>query len=308
MLQLHPFRPYPFAPRRQRWTIGELVWKTSAVPRRTRAVVAAVLAAATLVAATSSRAALAPPLQGVVTRVTSGDAIDVRLTTKKIEHVRMLGVDSPDAGDCWASKARVATRGLALGKRVSLSGDAGAARRDGDNRLLVYVALASGQDLGLRLVQTGMAKLDASQGSFGRRTSYRTAQAGAKDTGLWTCATAPAPVPPVQPPPAIRDTSPPTTPALYTPPFSAGFGLPPNNAIYLDWRPSSDSVGVAGYTLYLNDVAVAQVPPSNGTPNFHYVFGNLYCGSSYTVAVEAFDAALNRSVQAVRNTFTFSCR
>ena len=57
----------------------------------------------------------------------------------------------------------------------------------------------------------------------------------------------------------------------------------------LTWLPSTDNVGVAGYRLLRNGTSVATVP----TPG--YTFGGLAVRTSYTFALQAYDAAGNSS-------------
>ena len=60
-------------------------------------------------------------------------------------------------------------------------------------------------------------------------------------------------------------------------------------SLSLDWAASSDDVGVAGYTVFLNGAPVATTTATS------YTVGGLFCGTSYTVAVDAYDAAGNHS-------------
>src|SRR5207253_2039043 len=60
----------------------------------------------------------------------------------------------------------------------------------------------------------------------------------------------------------------------------------------LAWSASSDDVGVAGYTVYRGGVSVG----STGATSF--AVAGLACGTSYSFAVDAFDAAGDRSGQA----------
>jgi chitodextrinase len=85
---------------------------------------------------------------------------------------------------------------------------------------------------------------------------------------------------------ACADTVAPTTPG---PLLQTGAGA---NSISLAWAPSLDNVGVAGYRVYLNG------SPAGTTSFTSYTLGNLACGQSYTLAVDAYDAAGNRSAQA----------
>ena len=73
---------------------------------------------------------------GSVTNVVDGDTIDVRLASGKSERIRIIGIDTPERGACWASEATSATRRLALGKRVTLIGDGTQDTRDRYGRLL----------------------------------------------------------------------------------------------------------------------------------------------------------------------------
>ena len=59
----------------------------------------------------------------------------------------------------------------------------------------------------------------------------------------------------------------------------------------LAWTPSSDSVGVVEYGLYASGVRVSTVSDANATVT------NLACGRSYLVALDAADAAGNRSAR-----------
>ena len=96
---------------------------------------------------------------GKVTYVVDGDTLDVRLTSGKTERVRVIGIDSPERGVCGASDATQATRSLAGDKNVTLVGDGTQDTRDRYGRLLAYVWLPSGKDLGYQLVAEGHAKV-----------------------------------------------------------------------------------------------------------------------------------------------------
>ena len=83
------------------------------------------------------------------------------------------------------------------------------------------------------------------------------------------------------PPPA--DTTPPTAPSNLS---TSGVG---QTAVTLSWTASSDNVGVVGYRTFRNGATVATVSGTAST------FTGLTCGTSYTLAVEAYDAAGNIS-------------
>jgi len=72
------------------------------------------------------------------------------------------------------------------------------------------------------------------------------------------------------------------------PPNERFTSITPTN-MTLAWDPSTDDVGVAGYRLYLNDTLVST------TPSLSYTYSGLTCGTTYKVAITAFDAAGNAS-------------
>ena len=87
------------------------------------------------------------------------------------------------------------------------------------------------------------------------------------------------------PPPPPADTQAPTAPAGLT---ASG---QTQTQITLNWTASSDNVGVTGYSRYQNGTLI-----SSGTGT-SFSFTGLTCGTSYTLAVDAYDAAGNRSTR-----------
>jgi chitodextrinase len=94
-------------------------------------------------------------------------------------------------------------------------------------------------------------------------------------------------------------------PAADTTPPSAPTGLavssPTQTSITLSWTASTDNVGVAGYGRYRNGSLASS---GAGTS---YTFGGLTCGTSYTLAVDAYDAAGNRSAATSLTASTTAC-
>src|SRR3954447_14263310 len=70
----------------------------------------------------------------------------------------------------------------------------------------------------------------------------------------------------------------------------------------LGWKASTDNVGVSGYGIYLNGSRVGSASSAELT----YPFGGLACGT-YTVGVDAADAAGNRSAVASVQASTAGC-
>lgn len=145
---------------------------------------------------------------GVVTRVVDGDTIDVRLASGKRERVRLIGIDAAERGACFAAQATQRARQLALSKQIVLRGDAMQDTRDRYGRLLAYVWLPGGRDLGFQLLAGGFAKVYVYRDPFQRLPVYRTAQSRAQagPVGSWkSCSATPQPVPvvaaPTPPPP-----------------------------------------------------------------------------------------------------------
>ena len=91
------------------------------------------------------------------------------------------------------------------------------------------------------------------------------------------------------------DTTPPTTPT----------GLAAADAtrtsVSIDWAPSTDNVGVAGYSVYADGSG-----PSTTTQTSKTVDG-LTCGRTHTFEIDAFDAAGNHSSRARLTASTSAC-
>jgi Right handed beta helix region len=92
-----------------------------------------------------------------------------------------------------------------------------------------------------------------------------------------------------------NDTSPPTSPTSLTQSGSTA------TTISLLWGASLDNLGVAGYDLFLNGNKVGTTTATS------YSFANLSCGTSYTLALDAYDAAGNRSQRSSLSGTTSGC-
>ena len=86
--------------------------------------------------------------------------------------------------------------------------------------------------------------------------------------------------------PTCTDVQPPTAPT------SVKAGTPTATSVPLTWTASTDNVGVMGYDVYRNSAKIGS------TPSPSYAASGLNCGTTYTFAVAAYDAAGNRSAQA----------
>ena len=107
-----------------------------------------------------SRTSVPPRQWAQVLRVIDGDSIVVSLDCCPcIESfsVRLLGVDTPERGECYYSEATEATRALVDGKRIALERDV--SEFDSFGRLLRHVYTESGEWLNGPLVAEGYARV-----------------------------------------------------------------------------------------------------------------------------------------------------
>jgi chitodextrinase len=86
-----------------------------------------------------------------------------------------------------------------------------------------------------------------------------------------------------------------------TPPSNLVVTAHTASSLSVSWTPSNDNVGVAGYRVSLDGVPSTSVAGTSAT------ISNLKCGTAYTVAVDAFDAAGNRSAAATTKPTTDDC-
>ncbi len=100
----------------------------------------------------------------------------------------------------------------------------------------------------------------------------------------------------------FNSTNPPADVTAPTVPGSFAESADTQTSITVTWVASTDAVGVAGYNLYKNGVFVAKV--LSGTT---YEFTGLTCGTSYTLAIEAYDAAGNTSAKSTITAATENC-
>lgn len=92
------------------------------------------------------------PESGVVDHVIDGDTLAVA----GLGTVRLLGIDTPEVGECGFVDATQALEDLTLNREVRLVGAGRGPDRDKYGRLLRYVDVA-GLDAGLALISSGLA-------------------------------------------------------------------------------------------------------------------------------------------------------
>lgn len=134
------------------------------------------------------------PAQGEdtsVVRVIDGDTIEVAGGTR----VRLIGVDTPEAGACFAADAtRYASELLPAGTRVRLVYDV--QRLDPFGRTLAYVyKLSDGVFVNVAVARNGFAQQLTVPPNVAHAEEFRLAAASARtaNLGLWSGCAAPAP-------------------------------------------------------------------------------------------------------------------
>ncbi len=126
-----------------------------------------------------------------VTKVVDGDTIDVQIG-KKIERIRMIGMDTPETVDprkpvqCFGKEASARTKALLLNKNVQLVADPTQGERDKYGRLLRYV-IADGLNFNKRMIAEGYAHEHTYNIPYKYQTVFKSAQKAAQagKKGLW---------------------------------------------------------------------------------------------------------------------------
>jgi micrococcal nuclease len=160
-----------------------------------------IIVVAAFAASFAARGATAPSgafvLHGTVARVVDGDTVHVNVGGRD-EKVRLIGIDTPEVGQCGAAKATALARRIAQGRAVTLVGDATQATRDRYGRLLAYVWIQKGPDLGYQQLARGYARVYVYDKPFRRLPAYRRAEqiGRARPDSIWrSCSAATTPPP-----------------------------------------------------------------------------------------------------------------
>ena len=125
-----------------------------------------------------------PRKSAIAIEVVDGDTLDVELDGGEIERVRIIGVNAPEAGECYATEATEELRGLVEGEAVGLVKDR--SDRDPYGRLLRYVEL-DGDDVGAALVREGFSVVRVSAPDDAREATLNRLEREARldERGLW---------------------------------------------------------------------------------------------------------------------------
>ena len=130
-------------------------------------------------------AAAAPPTVPVK-KVVDGDTLDVRIGGRT-ERVRVIGVDTPEVGECYATEATRRLTALIAKRQVRLVADKTQPDRDRYKRLLRHVVLADGRSAAPLLIGGGFGwEFTYGKAYAGRAAFVRAESAAVKaKAGLW---------------------------------------------------------------------------------------------------------------------------
>lgn len=139
---------------------------------------------------------VAPKQRVKVTGIVDGDTIKVRIGSKT-ERVRIIGIDTPERGQCYYQKAASRMQSLAQSRYVRIERDYSQANRDRYGRLLRHVHLSDGRVAAKVMIAGGFGREYTYGKAYRYRSSFLTAQrsAKAKRLGIWGSACKPAPKP-----------------------------------------------------------------------------------------------------------------
>lgn len=130
-----------------------------------------------------------PSTMGVVTYVVDGDTVDV----EGLGRVRVIGIDTPERGECGYESASAALSAMVLDQQVvAVPGESTDTDWYGRKLRFLDVVDDSGRpvtDAGLRLIEDGwaIARYDSLDGypRHDRQDEYRAADSGSEDLGCY---------------------------------------------------------------------------------------------------------------------------
>jgi micrococcal nuclease len=133
--------------------------------------------------------ALAADYPARVVGISDGDTLTVLTAAKKQVKVRLYGVDAPETGQDFGSRAKQAASDMAFGKDVTIR------ERDKDRygRTVAEVILPDGKSLNREMVRTGMAHWYRQFAPRDRELEQLESEARTAKRGLWS---QPNPTPP----------------------------------------------------------------------------------------------------------------
>ena len=122
------------------------------MPVRVRSLAGVLVAGVVLTAVLSDAPDEQASSRTVVTQVIDGDTVEI----ESGDHVRLIGVDTPERGACGFAAATRAMRRMVEGREVTLVNPRSVQDLDRYDRLLRFIEVAGG-DAGFRQIRTGRA-------------------------------------------------------------------------------------------------------------------------------------------------------
>jgi micrococcal nuclease len=125
-------------------------------------------------------------------RVIDGDTVVVAFDSKQ-QYVRLIGINSPEPNDpggpeCYATEATKHLREISQTGLVVLHFDESQGMHDSYGRLLAYVELPDGTDLGMKMIEDGYAYEYKYKSAYDRQMLYKESEkiAMEEERGLWS--------------------------------------------------------------------------------------------------------------------------
>ena len=140
-------------------------------------------------AKSSNVAGQADQLAGKVVAVANGDILTIRLDDEKLATIRVYGIDCPERGQPFGTKAKQFTADRAFGKSISVK----VVDTDRYGRMVGRVELPGGDDLSELLVQNGMAWHYVKYAPDDEQLALLEAAARQGKIGLWSDSQTPIP-------------------------------------------------------------------------------------------------------------------
>jgi len=133
------------------------------------------------------------PTAAYVTKVIDGDTVKVEIAGQP-ETIRLVGINTPETAgspagaQCYGDEATEYLRTLVEGQAVTVIVDSTQADRDQYSRLLRYVTLSDGRDVGQIMIEEGYAEERTYAADYSNQAMYRQAEHLARQAGRgqWT--------------------------------------------------------------------------------------------------------------------------
>jgi len=131
-----------------------------------------------------------------VVSITDGDTIKISLNGEK-KTIRFIGFDTPETKDprkpvqCFGREASSKMQSLVQSKRVRIQSDPSQGDKDKYGRLLRYVYLEDGRNVGYEMINQGFAKEYTYDSAYQYQSQFKSAEKKAikAKKGLWSAST-----------------------------------------------------------------------------------------------------------------------